>query len=168
MRIIFATLACLALFTTAAHADSIADQQAYLTGYAGVFNVTDSGGTTSGQFGMEYRFEAIEWGIRPMVGANVDWDGGAYGYAGLNWDIEVFDQFYLIPNFAVGLYHDGGSKDLGGPIEFRSGLELAYQFDNAHRLGVVYNHVSNASIYDKNPGAEAALVTYSIPLSDLF
>lgn len=154
-------LAIASLLTTAAHAtDSKTD---YITGYAGYFDVigTDNSAT---QFGLEYRASPIQYSIRPMIGINATTDGAVYAYAGLNWDAElVRNELYLIPSFAAGAYKNGSGKDLGGAIQFRSGIELAYQFPNYQRLGVAFNHISNASLYRKNPGAETAMVTYSIP-----
>lgn len=139
----------------------------YLSLNAGVFNALRSG-ENDGQFGAEYRFSPVEYNLRPIVGGFVTSEGAAYGYVGVNWDIELMpNKLFLIPNFAVGAYHQGDSKDLGGALEFRSGIELAYQFENAHQVGVALNHLSNASIYDKNPGVEAVMVTYSLPISSL-
>ncbi len=148
--------------TSAAHA--VEDKKDYITGYIGYFDVIRND-YNSAQFGAEYRARPLQYAIRPMFGVNVTTDGSIYGYAGLNWDAELIkDQLYLIPNFAAGLYHKGDGKNLGGAIEFRSGIELAYQLPNAQRIGVAFNHISNASIYGHNPGSETALVTYSIPL----
>lgn len=135
----------------------------YLTGSLGWFDIVDKD-DESAQFGLEYRVTPWQFGLRPIVGVSVTGDGSVYGYAGLNWDVALIEnELYLIPNFAVGAYSDGDGKDLGGAIEFRSGIELAYQLPNAHRIGVAFNHISNASIYDKNPGAETLLLTYGIP-----
>ena len=121
------------------------------------------------QYGLEYRFDDITHGVRPIVGAFGTSDGGAYGYAGFNWDVELLPkQLYIIPNFAVGAYSKGSGKDLGGALEFRSGIELDYQLPNTHRVGIALNHLSNASIYNKNPGEESVIVTYSVPVRWLF
>jgi lipid A 3-O-deacylase len=140
----------------------------YLTGYAGWYDIVD-GEDEAGQLGVEYRFSPVQYGIRPTLGINVTGDGAVYGYGGFNWDVPVIDnQLYLIPNFVAGLYAEGDGKDLGGAIEFRSGIELAYQMPNQHRVGVAFNHISNASIYDKNPGAETLLINYSVPMGTMF
>lgn len=139
-------------------------ESSYITGYVGYFDVIRNDYNAT-QFGAEYRAAPLQYGIRPMVGINVTTDNSVYGYAGLNWDVALLDkQLYLIPNFAAGLYKKGDGKELGGTIEFRSGIELAYQFQNAHRLGIAFNHISNASIYSHNPGSETVLVSYSLPL----
>lgn len=137
----------------------------YLSGSLGGFDFFDDDNSAT-QLGLEYRFSPIEYGIRPSAGISVTDEGSLYGYGGFNWDIPLIDnQLYVIPNVMMGLYRKGDGKDLGGAIEFRSGIEVAYQFPNEHRLGVALNHISNASIYDRNPGAETILVNYSLPMS---
>jgi lipid A 3-O-deacylase len=64
----------------------------------------------------------------------------------------------------MGGYHEGDSADLGGVFQFRESIDLAYRFDNGHRLGVRVAHISNAGIHDKNPGEEEILLTYSFSL----
>lgn len=121
------------------------------------------------QFGAEYRFSEYSYGIHPIIGAFGTSDGAAYGYGGFNWSVAILpNQLYIVPNFAVGAYHQGSGRDLGGAIEFRSGIELDYQFANEHQLGIALNHLSNAGIYKKNPGEESIIVTYSIPIKSLF
>ncbi len=162
-KIKYSVISLLALsVSSVAHADGTD----YITGYVGYFDVIRND-YESAQFGIEYRARPLQYSIRPMIGLNVTNDESIYGYVGLNWDAELItDQLYLIPNFAAGLYKRGDGKELGGVIEFRSGIELAYQFPNSHRLGIAFNHISNASIYRHNPGSETALVTYSIPLGN--
>ncbi len=136
----------------------------YLTAAAGWYDAIDQE-SESGLVGVEYRFNPVEYGVRPMLGVFTSFEGATYAYGGLHWDIELIkEKIYLSPNFAVGAYGEGDGKDLGGALEFRSGLELAYQLPNRQRLGVALNHLSNASIYDKNPGLETVIVTYSFPI----
>lgn len=139
----------------------------YLAGYVGYFDVGQNDDEAT-QFGAEYRFTPYIYGIRPTLGINATTDGSVYGYGGFNWDVPLVDnQLYLIPNFMVGAYSQGDGKDLGHALEFRSGIELAYQFPNAHRVGLAFNHISNASIGDKNPGAETVLINYHVPTGTL-
>jgi len=120
------------------------------------------------QFGAEYRFDEIEYSLRPMVGAFVTSKGSSYGYAGIDWDVALLpQQLYIVPNFAVGAYNKDNGKDLGGTLEFRSGIELDYQFQNAQQVGVALNHISNAGIYNRNPGEETVMATYNVPISTI-
>lgn len=106
-----------------------------------------------------------EWAmIHPFIGLDVNSDGGIWGGFGLAADLDLSDQWVVTPSTSVGLWHEGNSKDLGGVIEFKSGLELAYKFGGGHRLGMELTHTSNASIYDENPGAEVLSVNYHLPL----
>ena len=120
------------------------------------------------QYGAEYRFSEIGYGVRPIIGGFGTSDGAAYGYAGLNWDVAILpNQLYIVPNFAVGAYHEGSGKRLGGALEFRSGIELDYQFPNQHQLGIALNHISNAGIYSHNSGEETIMGIYSVPVSSV-
>ena len=61
----------------------------------------------------------------------------------------------ITPSFTPGLYAKGDGKDLGSVIEFKSDVQLSYDVDENTNLGMSYNHVSNASLGDKNPGANS-------------
>lgn len=65
----------------------------------------------------------------------------------------------------TGLYFDNGGFDLGGLIEFRSGIELGYEAKQGWRAALTYDHRSNAGIYDDNPGIETVQFKVSIPLN---
>jgi opacity protein-like surface antigen len=163
--LLLSIITALPLMATASAAQAAGAELAF---NAGAFNALRSDDQAF-QFGAEYRFAPVTYGVRPVVGGFATSDNSAYGYVGLNWDVELIkNQLYIIPNFAVGAYREGDGKDLGGALEFRSGIEIDYQLPNEHRIGVTLNHLSNASIYDKNPGEESILAVYSIPISKLF
>jgi hypothetical protein len=65
------------------------------------------------------------------------------------------------PGFAAGLFHRGGGQNLGGPVEFRSSIELAYRFGDGSRLGLNLSHLSNGGFYDRNPGTESLVLVWS-------
>ena len=88
--------------------------------------------------------------------------GSTYLYGGINFDLLFWDHLLIAPGFAAGWYNQGSGKDLGYPVEFRSGIELSYQFDDWRRLGIHFYHLSNASIGHRNPGEESLDVYYSI------
>jgi lipid A 3-O-deacylase len=131
---------------------------------AGAYNVLhqDKEAQMRLEYRFSYRFLKI---IRPVVGALGTDQGTLYGYAGIRLDAEIGRHFVIMPEGVVGAWRRGSSnKNLGGTIEFKSGGELAYRFDNDARLGVLFDHISNAGLYKKNPGVESALLVYSIPL----
>jgi lipid A 3-O-deacylase len=148
------------LLTQPAHADD----PAFLAFGAGYFDINDD--KDAAEFRIEYRGSSRFWIFKPMIGGMVTSDAAIYGYAGVNMDLFFGRRFVLTPNFAAGLYHDGNGKDLGHTIEFRSGVELAYRFDNRARLGLVLHHISNASLDDNNPGTEILEIVYSLPLGE--
>lgn len=159
------------LFASASLLSSGANAQDYLTAGVADFDTFDTYDAVA--FNLEYRGDYVFYNmVRPIVGAFVTSEDAAYAYAGLNWDIPlVKDKIFLIPGFAVGAYSQGDEregKDLGGALEFRSSIEVAYQLPNQHRMGLSLAHLSNASIYDQNPGTELVTATYSIPLGSIF
>ena len=70
----------------------------------------------------------------------------------------------LIPSFGVGLFDDSEEVQLGNKLEFRSGIEIAYEFRNKVRAGVAIFHLSNGGISNQNPGTEALVFSVCIPL----
>ncbi len=161
---LIATLSAFAL--TAAASNALAGD--YLSFNAGEFNALRSGQEHNFQYGAEYRFSEVMYGLRPIVGGFGTDSGAAYGYAGVNWDVALIpNQLYIVPNFAVGAFKEGSGKKLGGALEFRSGIELDYQLPNQMQLGVALNHISNAGIYKNNSGEETVMGIYSIPVSTL-
>lgn len=102
--------------------------------------------------------------FRPLIGAMATARGSFYGYVGINFDILLFDHILFAPGFAAGYYAQGKGKNLGFPLEFRSGVELGWQFSDWHRLGVHFYHISNASIGRRNPGEESLVLFYDIPI----
>ena len=80
--------------------------------------------------------------------------GGLFGYFGLYGDISV-GKVYFTPQLAVGAWHQGDSRDLGGVFQFRETVELAYRFDNGQRLGFRVAHISNAHIPRSTPARKS-------------
>jgi len=155
VRLLMLSVALLA--APAAHASD------YITLYAGLFDISQEDNSAT-QFGAEYRYADIFHGLRPGVGFNASTDESFYGYGGFFWDIPVYGGLVFTPNVVVGGYSQGDGKDLGNAIEFRSGVELTYEFPYRTRLGLAFNHISNASIGNDNPGAETLMLIYHHPL----
>ena len=129
------------------------------------FNLSDDEAV---DFRLEYRHgEDFLW-LKPWGGIEATTDGSVWGGVGVLIDLTFFDSVVLTGSFAPGLYEDGGGKDLGHTIEFRSQIELGYQFENQSRLSVAFSHLSNANIGDDNPGTEVLNLYYHIPLDVLF
>lgn len=130
----------------------------------GVFDVTRK--EPHPQFQAEYRF-GYRWGGfgMPFLGAMITSRGSHYLYGGLGADLILGGHLAILPAFAAGYYSQGGGKNLGYPLEFRTSIEAAYIFSNEVRLGAQFSHISNASIGKKNPGEESLVLSLSIPLT---
>lgn len=111
----------------------------------------------------EYRFGRKLFVLGPALGLVVNADGGLYGYAGVYADIAIGPAF-VTPQLAVGGYRQGDSLDLGGVLQFREALDVAYGFANGIRVGVRIAHISNAGIHDANPGVEEAYLGIAFPV----
>lgn len=160
-----ARIAIFAVLVLALAAPARAEDPAYITVGAGIFDVFDD--DTAGDFGLEYRADRL-WLINPKAGIEFTTDGAVYAYGGFNIDLHLGPNLVISPGTAVGAFSEGDGKDLGSVVEFRSGVELAYQFKNRVRIGVGLHHISNAGIGDDNPGAEVLNFTYSIPFGHVF
>jgi hypothetical protein len=113
----------------------------------------------------EYRSGLKVWELKPFAGIMMTSAGAFYAMAGFYYDIYLIDRFILTPSFASGYFHKGKGKDLNYEIEFRSQFEFSYVFDNNSRLGISFNHISNANLGNSNPGVESFAIHYSVPIS---
>ena len=138
------------------------DHPGYISFGLGYFDINDNKSTA--EFRIERRFNKSLWMTQPFVGVMASGDAAIYGYGGIAFDW-MLSNVILTPSFAVGGYLDGDGKDLGHTIEFRSAVEIAYQFPDRHRLGLMFYHLSNASLADNNPGTEVLSLSYSIPFN---
>lgn len=158
LRFIFSPLMVFLLMQPQAQASD------YLNIYGGRYDISQKDNPAN-QYGLEYRYEDIFHGLRPGLGINMTSDHAVYGYGGFFWDMHLTEGLVFTPNVVAGAYRNGHGKDLGHAVEFRSGLELSYEFPNKNRLGVAFNHISNASLGDHNPGAETLLFLYEHPIN---
>jgi len=143
-----------------------ADDPAFISFSAGAFDVGKD--QTAGEGRLEYRSNLKLWVFKPFAGVMATSDGGAYGYAGVLVDMFFGRRWVATLSFAPGYHAKGDGKNLGHELEFRSQIEVAYRFDDRARLGLSLSHMSSASIGDKNPGTESIMVTYSLPIENLF
>ena len=134
--------------------------------YGGIFNTANDDNPT--ELGVEYRFKGLRLpklpaslALRPAVGVAGTEDGNFWAYGGLRLDLKL-GAWAVTPQFAAALYEDGDGRDLGGILEFRSGLEVSYRFGTGPRLGLLFYHLSNGDFYDFNPGSNSLVLTLSL------
>ena len=156
-------LAVALLVTAPLHAEG----GAVLAFSAGLFEVGDAT-YHAAEAGLQWRGGGHWWVFHPMAGGMVTHKGSCNLYAGFSFDLPLGNRLVLRPSFAPGYYNKGSGKDLGYSLEFRSGLEVGWRFSNGTRLGVEFNHISNASLGDRNPGANSLVAMLAIPTAKLF
>ena len=110
-------------------------------------------GTKLGPFGLATGISTLE-------------DGEAWVGFGATYTFEfgsspLYAELHTMPGLSV----ENGGFDLGGPIAFRSGVEIGYETNAGWRIGLSYDHRSNAAIYDDNPGIETIALRVAIPLN---
>ena len=131
--------------------------------YTGTFDFSDEGKRSS-LFGIQhinenlYR-ESFLGTLQPVSGAMITADNAGYVYTGFQVPYKS-GSITFTPSFTPGLYSEGNGKDLGHVIEFKSEIQLTYELSSESELGVSYNHISNASLGDKNPGANSYMFNF--------
>lgn len=164
MKNIFTLLCVLVLLTPAFSAKASED---FVSLSAGYFDFLDD--DKAADFRLEYRWNTpFFWVVKPFAGMEFTSDGAAYGLGGLLLDIPVKPHWYFTPSFGAGLYHDGDGIDLGHTLQFRTQLEMAYEFESRDRLSLAFSHISNASLDGDNPGTEIVSLYYHMPLSRIW
>jgi lipid A 3-O-deacylase len=113
---------------------------------------------------LEYRSGKPLYLFKPIAGFLGTSGMAAYGYAGVGIDHAASRRVYLFPSIVAGVYRNGHGKDLGYPLEFRSGLEIGFRLRNRDRLAVAFYHISNASIGMDNDGTELLMLNYIFEL----
>lgn len=130
---------------------------------AGIFNVTKSVKDSEG--GLELRLRPRGWNLVPTWGVSGTEEGSVWLYGGVRRDLALAKGWFVTPGFAISVYEKGDGKDLGGVVEFRSSLELAYESGRGNRVGVTFYHLSNSGFYDRNPGSNSLILSVSFPLA---
>ncbi len=155
-------VALLELLTTSPPATAL-DEPTSLALSAGAF---DTGGEPIAELGLELRWQSsLPLGLGVITGIAAHEDEGVWGHLGLRRTFALGEsRARLTPSFAAAAYERGEGKDLGQTLEFRSGLELAWELAGGRRLGVLFYHLSNASLSDVNPGSNSLLAVYGLPL----
>ena len=123
--------------------------------YTGMFDFSDDK-KSSTLFGIEHQNEnlyrdTILGRVSPVSGMMVTADNAAYYELGL---------LKVTPSFTPGIYSQGDGKDLGHPLEFKSEVQLSMDLGESTNFGMSYNHVSNASLGEKNPGANSYMFNF--------
>ena len=131
--------------------------------FTGLFDFSDDK-QKAGLIGLQHQNEDLFRNsflgkLSPITGAFLTENNAAYLYTGIQAEYELV-FLKITPSFAPGFYHDGDGKDLGSPLEFKSEVQMSLDLSNTMQLGMSYNHISNASLGDKNPGANSYMFNF--------
>ena len=150
-------------FSSIADEKKLKNQNTELSFYSGMFDFSDDG-KKSTLIGFEHQNESLNrdtflGNLSPITGALITADNAGYFYTGVEAQYKI-GSINFTPSFTPGLYHEGDGKDLGHVIEFKSELQFSLDLSGNSQLGFSYNHISNASIGDKNPGANSYMFNF--------
>lgn len=169
LQVLFVSLSINTVTFSAVDKSTDANDYAMINITAGQVGILDDEKNTQ-RYGLEYRFRSFSgpFGFRliPAVGGAVSNDNASFLYTDLRHDFYLTRRWILIPSFGLGVFKDSSDINLGNDLEFRSGLEFAYQFSNKVRAGVAIFHLSNGGISSQNPGTESLVFSICIPVMD--
>ncbi len=151
------------VFSLNAEELKINNQNTEFNVYTGMFDFSDDG-KRSTLFGIQHQNENLNrdtflGNLSPVTGALITSDNASYFYTGVQAQYKI-GALNITPSFTPGLYHEGDGKDLGHMLEFKSEVQLSLDLSQSSELGFSYNHMSNASLGDKNPGANSYMFNF--------
>ena len=131
--------------------------------YTGMFDYSDHG-KRAVLMGFEHQDEdlfreSFLGRLSPITGGLITADNTVYLYTGVQAEYNL-GPLKVTPSFTPGFYKEGEGKDLGHPLEFKSEVQVSFDLSKNTNLGMSYNHISNASLGDKNPGANSYVFNF--------
>ena len=156
---------CILFFVSSISAEEMKnnDQNNQYNIYTGMFDFSDDG-KRSTLVGFQHQNENLNrdtflGNLSPITGILITADSAGYVYTGVQAQYKI-GSLNITPSFTPGLYHEGDGKDLGHMLEFKSEVQLSLDLSKNSELGFSYNHISNASLGDKNPGANSYMFNF--------
>ncbi len=151
------------IFSVNAEELNLKKQNTEFNVYTGMFDFSDDG-KRSTLIGFQHQNEDLNrntfiGNLSPITGALITADAASYLYTGVQAQYKL-GFLNVTPSFTPGLYFEGDGKDLGHLIEFKSELQFSLDLSKRSELGFSYNHLSNASLGDKNPGANSYMFNF--------
>ena len=131
--------------------------------FTGMFDFSDDG-KRSTLIGFQHQNEDLNrdtflGNLSPITGAMITADNATYFYTGVQANYKM-GSLNIVPSFTPGYYNQGDGKDLGHALEFKSEVQLSLDLPKDSQFGFSYNHLSNASLGDKNPGANIYMFNF--------
>ena len=131
--------------------------------FAGMFDFSDHK-QRAGLFGLQHQNDELFRNsfigkLSPITGGFMTENNAMYLYTGMQAEYGI-GFLTITPSFAPGYYNYGDGKDLGYPLEFKSEIQISLDLSDTTHFGMSYNHISNASLGDKNPGANSYMFNF--------
>ena len=131
--------------------------------FTGMFDFSDDK-QRAGVFGIQHQnddlFRKSFLGrLSPITGGFLTENNAFYLYTGAQAEFDL-GLFTFTPSFAPGYYNSGNGKDLGSALEFKTEVQMSLNLSDSTQFGMSYNHISNASLGDKNPGANSYMINF--------
>ena len=131
--------------------------------YTGMFDFSD-GKQASALVGLQHQNDELFRDsflgrLSPITGGFLTENNAYYLYTGAQAEYDL-GMFTITPSFAPGYYSSGDGKDLGHSLEFKSEVQMSLNLSDSTQFGMSYNHISNASLGDKNPGANSYMINF--------
>jgi len=150
-------------FLSFANAEDKESKETELNFFTGMFDFSDDK-QASGVLGLQHQnddlFRKSFLGkLSPITGGFLTEKSAFYLYTGAQAEYNL-GLFTITPSFAPGYYNYGDGKDLGSALEFKSEIQMSLNLSDNTEFGMSYNHISNASLGDKNPGANSYMINF--------
>ena len=150
-------------FLSFANSEDKKSNNTELNFYTGMFDFSDDK-QAAGVLGIQHQnddlFRKSFLGkLSPITGGFLTENNALYFYTGAQAEYDL-GLFTITPSFAPGYYNSGDGKDLGSVLEFKSEIQMSLNLSDSTEFGVSYNHISNASLGDKNPGANSYMLNF--------
>jgi hypothetical protein len=163
LKLLYVFLFSILLSITLSAEEKKLDNNTEFSIYSGMFDFSDEG-KKSTLIGFQHQNEELNrdtflGNLSPITGALITADNASYVYTGVQAQYKI-GVINLTPSFTPGLYNSGNGKDLGHIVEFKSEIQLSLDLPKDSQFGFSYNHLSNASLGDKNPGANSYMFNF--------
>jgi len=143
--------------------EKLNENETELNFFTGMFDFSDDK-QASGLVGLQHQNDDLYrksflGKISPITGGFLTEKNAFYLYTGAQAEYN-FGFLTITPSFAPGYYNYGDGKDLGSVLEFKSEVQVSLDLSDSAQFGMSYNHISNASLGDKNPGANSYMLNF--------
>ena len=150
-------------FLSLANSEDKKSNDTELNFFTGMFDFSDDK-QAAGVLGLQHQnddlFRKSFLGkLSPITGGFLTENNAYYFYTGAQAEYDL-GLFTITPSFAPGYYNSGNGKDLGSALEFKSEIQMSLNLSDSTEFGMSYNHISNADLGDKNPGANSYMINF--------